>query len=102
MREVLKARECSNDEVELQSLSREEGRDKEVGDVEVEWSPFKNMLVKEGLNYIIGKQETSRYTHIIPLVYSCFLFQDTFFLWPQDRTHNFIWNIQWRRRRATT
>ena len=67
MREVLKARECSNDVVELQSLSREKGRDKVVGDVEVEWSPFKNMLVKEGLSYIIVKQETSRYTHISTL-----------------------------------
>ena len=48
IREVLKARDCSNEKVEeLQvSLSREEGRDKEIGDVEVEWSPFKNMLVK--------------------------------------------------------
>ena len=65
---VLKTREFSNDEVELQeSLNREEGRDKEVGDVEVEWSPFKNMLVKEGLSYIIVKQETSRYTHISTL-----------------------------------
>ena len=48
-------------------MSREERRDKEGGDVEVEWSPFKNMLVKEGLNYIIVKQETSRYTHISTL-----------------------------------
>ena len=67
MREVLKARECCKDVVELQSWSREEGRDKEVGDVEVEWSPSKNMLVKEGLSYIIVKQEASRYTHISTL-----------------------------------
>ena len=57
MREVLKARECSNHEVEelQENLSKEEGRDKEVGDVEVKWSPFKNILVKEGLNYTMGK-----------------------------------------------
>ena len=72
----------------------------------MEWSPFKNMLVKEGLNYIIVKQETSRYTHISTLdiheVDSCFLSQDTFIVWPQDGTDDLVQNIQWRRRRATT